>query len=110
MIAVWYGDRVLMVSHSYKSGQTLPGGGVRRGEEPAQGAARELREETGIRVDPALLRLVDVTDTEGRYGKRQTWLYELRLAEPPSVRVNGWETVGAALMDPAILPGQAERA
>jgi 8-oxo-dGTP pyrophosphatase MutT (NUDIX family) len=30
-----------------------PGGGLSAGETPAQGAARELFEETGLRVDPA---------------------------------------------------------
>jgi len=30
-----------------------PGGGLNEGETPAQGAARELFEETGLRVDPA---------------------------------------------------------
>jgi 8-oxo-dGTP pyrophosphatase MutT (NUDIX family) len=32
-----------------------PGGGLDAGETPAQGAARELAEETGLRVDPAEL-------------------------------------------------------
>ncbi|GAB1693930.1 NUDIX hydrolase [Krasilnikovia sp. M28-CT-15] len=32
-----------------------PGGGLDAGETPAQGAARELFEETGLRVDPAEL-------------------------------------------------------
>jgi len=36
----------------------MPGGWVERGESPAQGAARELWEETGIRVSPEHLEPV----------------------------------------------------
>jgi 8-oxo-dGTP pyrophosphatase MutT (NUDIX family) len=40
--------RVLLVRHSYGSGLwTLPGGGLRKGEDPAAGAAREFAEELG---------------------------------------------------------------
>jgi 8-oxo-dGTP pyrophosphatase MutT (NUDIX family) len=107
-VVVWHDDRVLTVAHSYKPGWTLPGGGVLRHEAPEQGAARELREETGIRVDPADLRLVDVTVLDGRYGKRTTWFYELHLAAPPRIRVNGWETTGAAMIPPSAVPALVE--
>jgi 8-oxo-dGTP pyrophosphatase MutT (NUDIX family) len=43
--------RVLLVRHSYGSGLwTLPGGGLRSGEDPMQGAAREFAEELGCEV------------------------------------------------------------
>ena len=107
-VVVWYGDRVVTVAHSYKPGRSLPGGGLRQHEAPAPGAARELREETGIGVDCADLRLLDVSVVDGRYGKRTTWFYELRLARPPRLRVNGWEIVGATLTRPEAVPALAE--
>jgi 8-oxo-dGTP pyrophosphatase MutT (NUDIX family) len=46
--------RVLLVRHSYGTGNWMaPGGGMRRGEDPLLAAARELREETGCRLDQA---------------------------------------------------------
>jgi 8-oxo-dGTP pyrophosphatase MutT (NUDIX family) len=49
-----------------------PGGGLDEGETPAEGAARELLEETGLRVDPAELGdPVHHETTEFSYDNRQ---------------------------------------
>lgn len=43
-------EEILFVRHNYAGGNwTFPGGGVDRGEEPAEAAARELGEELGLK-------------------------------------------------------------
>ncbi|GII21988.1 NUDIX hydrolase [Planosporangium mesophilum] len=48
--------RILLLRQPPGPGWSIPGGILNRGEHPAAGAARELAEETGIRVEPARLR------------------------------------------------------
>jgi ADP-ribose pyrophosphatase YjhB (NUDIX family) len=44
------GDRVLLIRPSYRPAWSLPGGLLRRGEEPATAAVREVGEEVGVTV------------------------------------------------------------
>ena len=63
-----------------------PGGGLDPGESPAQGAARELFEETGLRVDPAELgepvwhQVTEFSYDNQRYRQDQEF-YLLRVPE-----------------------------
>ena len=54
-------DRVLLIRHSYGSGNwLLPGGGIARGEAPLAAAVRELAEETALDlVRPRCLAMID---------------------------------------------------
>jgi 8-oxo-dGTP pyrophosphatase MutT (NUDIX family) len=63
-----------------------PGGGLNPGESPAQGAARELFEETGLRVDPADLgepvwRQVTEFSYDNRQYRQDQDFYLYRVAE-----------------------------
>jgi 8-oxo-dGTP diphosphatase len=65
-------DRVLLLRQPHRHGWGLPAGLLKRREQPVVGAARELLEETGVRVDPAdmtagspnaIVHVVGVVDT-----------------------------------------------
>ena len=71
-LAVWVGERVLLVRHSYKPGLRLPSGSVRSGEDHCL-AARELQEEVGLVVPLNDLHLVG--PFQSTYGTN--YLYEI---------------------------------
>jgi 8-oxo-dGTP pyrophosphatase MutT (NUDIX family) len=47
-VALWHGDRLLLVFDRYRRCWELPGGTIEPGETPRQAAVRELREEAGF--------------------------------------------------------------
>jgi len=100
VIAVWHGDRLLVVRHSYRSGETLPGGTLKRGEVPKKGAARELAEEVGMPVDPDELTLV--RSWAQREGKR--WLFEFRPLVLPKIVPDQREVIAARLLPRSEIP------
>jgi 8-oxo-dGTP diphosphatase len=53
------GGRVLLVEPSYKQHWDIPGGIVEPGESPRDAAAREVKEELGLTVEPGRLLVVD---------------------------------------------------
>lgn len=98
-IAVWHNDQVLAVLHSYKPGWRLPGGGVKRGEDPRIAAVRELHEETNVTVDPADVQ--SVAEHTNRYGRRSIFAVELHV--DPALKVNQREIISAAFVAPIAL-------
>jgi ADP-ribose pyrophosphatase YjhB (NUDIX family) len=65
-------DRLVLLRQPHRGGWGLPAGLLKKHEQPVVGAARELFEETGVRVDPAdmtagspnaIIHVVGVVDT-----------------------------------------------
>ncbi|MFF4344672.1 NUDIX domain-containing protein [Kitasatospora sp. NPDC001540] len=52
-------DRILLVKPTYKPGWEIPGGYLRAGETPSEGAAREVKEELGITLPIGRLLVAD---------------------------------------------------
>jgi 8-oxo-dGTP diphosphatase len=100
LVAVWHDRKLLLIKNSYVDYFSLPGGYVRRGEQPRDAAVRELREEISLSVTPEDLQLrIDEThDWEGR--RDHVAIFELVVAERPQVRVDNREVVAAEFVSP----------
>ncbi len=106
-VAVWHGDRVLVIRNSYRRRLSLPAGGLKRGERPDQAAARELFEEVGIAAEPGALRFARKIVSTNGYAEDHAHFFELRLDAPCDPRIDGREVVWAAFLtrDEAIASG-----
>jgi 8-oxo-dGTP pyrophosphatase MutT (NUDIX family) len=95
-IIVTSGGEILMVRAWFEAGDWgLPGGGIKRGEEPLQAAQRELREETGLQVEASALQFVKEMPVK-EYGITHLCvLYRVTLPNPIEV-VRGREIQQAA--------------
>ena len=100
LVAVWLQGRVLVVRQSDRRTRSFPGGGIRPGEDPRAAAVRELGEEVGLKVDPAALVAAWEQVSEWDFRQDHVRIFELVLAGPPTVRLDGREVVAAGFLPP----------
>jgi 8-oxo-dGTP pyrophosphatase MutT (NUDIX family) len=100
--------RVLLVRHAYGRGDLwmLPGGGIARGEKPADAARREVREEVGCALSDVLLLGVFEARSEGR--RDRVTLFRARTDDVPAA--DGREIAEARFFAPDALPDAASPA
>lgn len=105
LVAVYVGQRLLLLRGSYRAEWNFPGGGIGRGETPEQAARRELAEETGIVAGS----LTPAGDASGLWDfqRDHVHFFELRLDRLPDLRLDGREILEARLVAPDELAAMA---
>jgi 8-oxo-dGTP pyrophosphatase MutT (NUDIX family) len=95
-VAVWHGDRVLLIRNSYHQAYSFPSGRRRRAEPPARAAARELREEVGLDVAPGALVHVEEMTVETELVNDHVHVFEHHAESEPPVAIDRREVTWAA--------------
>ena len=100
-ILVTHGNDVLVVRGWLSSGWWgLPGGGLHRGEDPAEGAVRELQEETGIEVNATQLQKISSGSVKTEHGLKYVMhAYALPLESKPKLAKQKFELTHLEWMD-----------
>ena len=94
--------RVLLVDQPYLEGWSLPGGNLKRGEDPTSGAIRELREEIGVHV-PVRRPVLAVLRTHDRWVSFVVD-HDVDDLTADAVRPRSEEIGGLGWFDPDALP------
>ena len=85
-ILVIYDNKLLLTKDWLGAGDwSLPGGGLRRGEDPAEGAVRELMEETGIKIAPDHCVKFAMKTLKGRGITSHNHCFFVHLASKPRI-------------------------
>jgi 8-oxo-dGTP diphosphatase len=100
LVALWHDGEILLLRSSYRRGWSLPGGGIARGESARDAAARELREEVGLAVAAASLHEAQAVELVCEYRPNHTTIFELAMAQRPTLRLDNREIVAAAFRPP----------
>jgi ADP-ribose pyrophosphatase YjhB (NUDIX family) len=90
-----HADRILVLQQRHRTGWTLPGGLLNRGETAAGAVCREVAEETGLRIEVELPFAVVV---EPR-SRRVDVLFRVQAGHAPDIAPRG-EAVHAAWLRP----------
>jgi ADP-ribose pyrophosphatase YjhB (NUDIX family) len=98
------GQQVLLLRQPRSRGWSLPGGLLNRHEEPIVGAARELREETGIRLSPTELVPVTPNAVVHPHGKWVDMVFTVRLSTDTPMCIDPAEVIEARWFNVEELP------
>jgi len=97
-IGVWHKNEILIIKNSYKSYYTVPCGGIKRKENTAVAAARELYEEVGIDISPGQLAPAARFTIYHEFMYDNVTFFEIRYEHKPTYRIDNREVTWARFL------------
>ena len=94
LVAIWWGERLLLVQSSYRRILSLPGGGLEAGETALQAAVRELAEELNLVVEPEQLGEPWTITEHSKRGPNTVTILAWHLVDQPAIGIDNLEIVG----------------
>jgi 8-oxo-dGTP pyrophosphatase MutT (NUDIX family) len=94
LVAIWWGERFLLVQSSYRRSLSLPGGGLEAGETALQAAVRELAEELDLVVVPEQLGEPWTITERSKRGRNTVTILALPVVDQPAIGIDNLEIVG----------------
>ena len=97
-VAIWYKEKLLVIRNSYRKSFTIPCGRLKRNEDMADAAARELYEEVGLRVDKHLMKFIGVYSANYSNIKDIGNFFEIEMSELPKIQLDNREVIWSQFM------------
>jgi len=97
-IAVWHQEKLLVIKNSYRKRFTLPCGRIKRGEDKAEAAVRELYEEVNIKLEKEQLTFVGEYKGQFKHATDIGTFFEITMTEMPPVQVDNREVIWARFL------------
>ena len=98
LVTIWHNDRILLVKPSYMPIYSLPGGGVKKHEEPVDAAVRELGEEIDLHLSADALKQVYEYTCKHAGLTDTVVFFETHVTEPPQVIIDNREIIWAGFV------------
>jgi 8-oxo-dGTP diphosphatase len=97
-VAIRHDGRILLVKPSNMSVYSLPGGKVKKGEEPVNAALRELGEEIDLHLSADALKQVFEYTCNNTGMTDTVIIFETHLTEPPQITIDNREIIWAGFV------------
>lgn len=99
LVAVWKGEKILLVRKSYRKKWSVPGGQLKKGETWRQAAVRETFEEVGVHLP--VEELVFLKEVPGELGPRdRAHLFEVEIDGAIDLKIDRREIIFADFVAP----------